>query len=56
MNGLYEKMGEVTPEELDKMLERTATIQDLLDHNGFYVIDPKVEEVAKGLGLRCWLR
>ncbi|MGL5086830.1 MAG: ABC-F family ATP-binding cassette domain-containing protein [Clostridium sp.] len=51
MNGLYEKMGEVTPEELDKMLERTATIQDLLDHNGFYVIDPKVEEIAKGLGL-----
>ncbi|MGL5353285.1 MAG: ABC-F family ATP-binding cassette domain-containing protein [Clostridium sp.] len=51
MNGLYEKMGEVTPEELEKMLERTATIQDLLDHNGFYVIDPKVEEIAKGLGL-----
>lgn len=51
MNSLYEKMGEVTPEELDKMLERTATIQDLLDHNGFYVIDPKVEEIARGLGL-----
>lgn len=33
------------------MLERTAVIQDMLDHNGFYVIDPKVEEVAKGLGL-----
>ncbi len=51
MNSLYEKMGEVTEEELNKMLERTATIQDLLDHNGFYVIDPKVEEIAKGLGL-----
>jgi len=33
------------------MLDRTAVIQDMLDHNGFYVIDPKVEEVAKGLGL-----
>ncbi|MBU3088717.1 ATP-binding cassette domain-containing protein [Clostridium gasigenes] len=51
MNSLYEKMGEVTEEELNKMLERTATIQDLLDHNGFYVIDPRVEEIAKGLGL-----
>ncbi|MEG1059860.1 MAG: ABC-F family ATP-binding cassette domain-containing protein, partial [Clostridia bacterium] len=51
MNGLYEKMGEVTEDELNKMLERTAVIQDLLDHNGFYVIDPKVEEIAKGLGL-----
>ncbi len=51
MNSLYEKMGDCTEDELNKMLDRTATIQDLLDHNGFYVIDPKVEEVAKGLGL-----
>jgi ATPase subunit of ABC transporter with duplicated ATPase domains len=51
MNDLYLKMGDCTPEELEKMLERTAVIQDLLDNNGFYVIDPKVEEVAKGLGL-----
>lgn len=51
MNSLYEKMGDCTEDELNKMLDRTAVIQDLLDHNGFYVIDPKVEEVAKGLGL-----
>ncbi|ADL53522.1 ABC-F family ATP-binding cassette domain-containing protein [Clostridium cellulovorans] len=51
MNELYGKMGDCTPEELEKMLERTAVIQDMLDHNGFYVIDAKVEEVAKGLGL-----
>lgn len=51
MNSLYEKMGDCTEDELNRMLERTAVIQDLLDHNGFYVIDPKVEEVAKGLGL-----
>ena len=49
MNSLYDKMGDCTPEELEKMLERTAIIQDLLDNNGFYVIDPKVEETAKGL-------
>ena len=51
MNALYEKMADCTPEELEKMLERTAVIQDLLDNNGFYIIDAKVEEVAKGLGL-----
>ncbi len=51
MNELYGRMGEVSPEELEKMLERTAVIQDMLDHNGFYVIDAKVEEVSKGLGL-----
>ncbi len=51
MNELYEKMGDCTEDELNKMLDRTAVIQDMLDHNGFYVIDPKIEEVAKGLGL-----
>ena len=51
MNSLYEKMGDCSEEELNKMLDRTAVIQDLLDNNGFYVIDAKVEEVAKGLGL-----
>ena len=51
MNELYEKMGEADPDELEKMLERTAVIQDMLDHNGFYIIDAKIEETAKGLGL-----
>ena len=51
MNELYEKMADCNEDELQKMLDRTAVIQDLLDNNGFYVIDPKVEEVAKGLGL-----
>ncbi|WP_244833026.1 ABC-F family ATP-binding cassette domain-containing protein [Clostridium sp. BJN0001] len=51
MNSLYEKMGDVDENEMNKMLEKTAVIQDMLDHNGFYIIDSKVEEVAKGLGL-----
>ena len=51
MNELYGKMGDCTPDELEKMMERTSVIQDLLDNNGFYIIDAKVEEVAKGLGL-----
>ncbi|MDU4891608.1 MAG: ABC-F family ATP-binding cassette domain-containing protein [Clostridium sp.] len=51
MNTLYGRMGEMDETEMNKALERTAVIQDMLDHNGFYVIDAKVEEVAKGLGL-----
>ncbi len=51
MNTLYGRMGEMDENEMNKALERTAVIQDMLDHNGFYVIDAKVEEVAKGLGL-----
>jgi len=49
---ITDKMAEATPEELDKLLEDMGTIQDLLDHNGFYAIDSKVEEIAGGLGLR----
>jgi ATPase subunit of ABC transporter with duplicated ATPase domains len=51
MNGIYEKMGEATPEELEKMLEDVGTIQDMLTNNDFYIIDSKVEEIARGLGL-----
>ena len=51
MNGLYERMGEMDENEMTKALERTAVIQDMLDNNGFYLIDAKVDEVAKGLGL-----
>ncbi|HDK7136882.1 TPA: ABC-F family ATP-binding cassette domain-containing protein [Clostridium botulinum] len=51
MNDLYMKMGEVSQEEMEKMLNRTATIQDMLDHNDFYIIDTKIEEIARGLGI-----
>ncbi|NMM62141.1 ABC-F family ATP-binding cassette domain-containing protein [Clostridium sp. P21] len=49
---ITDKMAEASPEELEKLLDQMGTIQDLLDNNGFYVIDVKVEEVAGGLGLR----
>ncbi|SHJ77461.1 ABC-F family ATP-binding cassette domain-containing protein [Tepidibacter formicigenes] len=51
MNELYLKMGDVSPEELEEMLENVGTIQDILTNNDFYVIDAKVDEVARGLGL-----
>ncbi len=51
MNAMFEKMGEVTPEELDRLMEETGTLQDILTNNDFYLIDSKVEEVARGLGL-----
>lgn len=51
LNAIYGKMGDVTPEELEKLLEDAGTIQDMLTHNDFYEIDAKVEEVARGLGL-----
>ncbi|WGU96100.1 ABC-F family ATP-binding cassette domain-containing protein [Paenibacillus dendritiformis] len=51
MNEMYGKMGDVTPEELEKLLEEVGTIQDTLTNQDFYMIDAKVEETARGLGL-----
>ncbi|MBP2650428.1 MAG: yheS 3 [Firmicutes bacterium] len=48
---LYDKMGEAAPKELDKLMEDVGEIQDVLEQSGFYMIDAKIEEVAKGLGL-----
>lgn len=47
-----DKMGDCTEEELYRLMDDMGTLQDTLDHNGFYTIDARVEEVAKGLGLK----
>lgn len=51
MNQMFEKMADATPEELEQLLEESGNIQDILSHNDFYIVDSKVEETAKGLGL-----
>lgn len=51
MNGICDKMGEASPEELESMMEELGTIQDMLTMHDFYIIDSKVEEVARALGL-----
>ncbi len=48
---IYEKMGDATEKELDSMMEDVGDIQSTLEHNGFYILDSKIEEVANGLGL-----
>lgn len=51
MMDMYEKMGDCSEEEMDHLMKEVGEIQDILDHNGFYMIDAKINEVAKGLGL-----
>ncbi|MBC8590046.1 ABC-F family ATP-binding cassette domain-containing protein [Wansuia hejianensis] len=48
---IYMKMGESSEDELSVLLEEVGILQDILDHNDFYIIDAKVEDIAKGLGL-----
>ena len=51
MNEICDRMGEASPEEMDTYMEELGTIQDLLTMHDFYMIDAKVEEVARALGL-----
>ena len=51
MNEICEKMGEASEEELEACMEELGTIQDLLTVHDFYLIDSKVEEVGRALGL-----
>lgn len=51
MTDIFEKMAEATPEEMEVMMEESGTIQDILTNHDFYVIDAKVEEIARAFGL-----
>ena len=51
MNQICDSMGDATEDELEKMMEELGTIQDTLTMHDFYIIDAKVEEVGRALGL-----
>ena len=51
MNAICDKLGDADPEEMDAMMEELGVIQDALTMHDFYIIDSKVEEVARALGL-----
>ncbi|MCI9589103.1 MAG: ATP-binding cassette domain-containing protein [Lachnospiraceae bacterium] len=51
MNGICDKMGSASEEEMTAMMEELGTIQDLLMAHDFYVIDAKVEEIARAFEL-----
>ena len=51
MNTICDSLGEASPEEMETLMEELGTIQDTLTMHDFYVIDSKVEEVARALGL-----
>lgn len=48
---IYEKMGEADPDTLQELMDEAGTLQDLMTMHDFYMIDAKVEEVGRALGL-----
>ena len=51
MNAICDALGEADEDKMAEMLEELGTIQDMLTAHDFYIIDAKVEEVARALGL-----
>ncbi len=52
MNDICDKLGYAEPDEMDTLMEELGTIQDLLTMHDFYMIDSKVEEIGRALGLQ----
>ncbi len=51
LNTIAENMATASPEELEELLEKMAGVQDALEAGGFYLLDIKIEEAARGLGI-----
>lgn len=51
MNQICDSLGTAEPDEMEQMMEELGTIQEILTMHDFYVIDSKIEEVARALGL-----
>ena len=51
INDTYMKMAEMSEDEMNAALENVGELQEELDNSDFYLIDAKVEETARGLGL-----
>ena len=51
MNEICDKMADADEKQMEQYMEDLGTIQDLLTMHDFYMIDSKVEEVGRALGL-----
>lgn len=49
----YEKMADpdIDDEKMEKLMNRTGVIQDILHHNDFYDVEHEIKRVASGLGI-----
>ena len=51
LDALYESMGEMEGDELDRAIKRSSRMQETLENEGFYDLESKVKKVANGLGV-----
>jgi len=51
MNAYYAEMADCDEERMNFLMEETGAIQEMLDQHDFYIIDSKVDEIGRALGL-----
>lgn len=51
INEIYMSLGEVSEEELGKLMDEVGFLQDMLEEHDFYMIDTKVDEISRSMGL-----
>lgn len=51
MNEICDKMADADEKQMEEYMEELGTIQDMLTVHDFYMIDSKVEEIARAFGL-----
>lgn len=50
----YMEMADADDAKMAELMEETGELQDLLESNDFYIVDSKVEEVARALGITAF--
>ncbi len=51
MNAYYAEMADADEERMAFLMEETGVLQEMLEQHDFYIIDSKVEEIGRALGL-----
>ncbi len=51
MNAYYAEMADCDEDRMNFLMEETGSIQEMLDQHDFYIIDSKVDEIGRALGL-----
>ncbi|MBF0780276.1 MULTISPECIES: ABC-F family ATP-binding cassette domain-containing protein [unclassified Granulicatella] len=54
INDIYMEMAEASEQHMNALMEEVGELQELLESHDFYIIDAKVEEVARALGITAF--
>ena len=51
MNTICDSMGDASEDKLNQMMEELGVIQEMMDAHDFYILDSRIEEIGRALGL-----